>query len=227
MSSCHHFIVSSCHHVIRSSGHLVIIASFHHLCHPGIISSCQLWQLVAAFNNVGQQLGTFVNFCLLLTTFGNVWQLLMTFGHAWQQLPTSANFQQHHPMFFNFWQNLAIFYKCWQHSRMFGNFLQCWAKFYNVCQFWQLCHFWQILATFGNFCHPFVLSSCRLVNQIPVILSSCHIVILSFLSFCPFVIFSVWQPFNLSACHSASLWASQLVSFSACASWSLRACFKY
>ena len=176
------------------------------------------WELLATFLPFLQQLATFphfANFCLNLSnslaTFGSFCQLLPMFATGWKLLA----------IFYIFLQYLAISRQLlipvdnvWQ---LFTNF----AQFGNVCQLFATLPF---LTTFGNIWQ--LLSSCCLVLS-PyhlVIWSYCHLYVLSF---CPFVILSVWQPVKMSACQFASLWASQLVNFSAWASWSLRACFTY
>ena len=105
------------------------------------------------------------------------------------------------PTLTNFLRLLLTFAKFWQFLSTSINlshvwqFLSTFGNFPNICQF--LADF-ENLPTFGSFCQ----------------LLTCHLAILSS--------YRVILPSSI--CQFVNLLASQLVSFTACASWSSRAC---
>ena len=195
MSSCHHVIVSSCHHFIV----FVVIASCH------VANSCKP---MATFDKVWPCLAIIGNFYQLLPTFSNVCQFLSIFGNICQLLSICANVCQWLETFCNFWQLIVIFgYLFWQLLIPVGNIWQLSTTFSKV---------WQRLPTFGDFCHPVVLTSCH-----SVILSSPHIVLSTscysvLLSSCQFGSLSICQLVNLLACELLSLWTFQFAHLGTC-----------
>ena len=139
--------------------------------------------------------------CQFLATFAKFWHILTTFVNFYQLLPNLTNFCQLLANFSQLFPTFPIFYNFYQLLPNFDNYYQLLPYF---CQIWQLfsCHHHHIILLY---CYPAILSSCQLVN-----LSSFHPVIMS-----------VWKIFNLTDSEFVSLWACQLVSFIACASWSL------
>ena len=170
---------------------------------------------MARFRNHSHLWATFHNFWQLSGAFHKFWHLLTSFGNFWL-LASFGNLEQHLPCFGNFW-----------HFDIFKQFLT--HFFLQILDLSKLLAtfvtFWHTLATFANVT---VRQSC---NLLPLMLPCHHIIKSSYplitssylvnLSSCPLLI---CQSDSLSIFQLVDLLACKPVSFSACASWSLRAC---
>ena len=103
---------------------------------------------------------------------------------------------------------------------MFANFNQFFASFVNFCQVLAISvNFYQLQSTFGNFCQLLSANFSAAFAKFCILPNICQF-LAAFKNIANFS--HVILPSSI--CQFVNLLASQLVSFTACASWSSRAC---